>query len=151
LPLNIDIANFDDGWGEAELEPLCEDAILNCCAVLGKDVDGEVSIAFVDDTRIRELNKGYRNKDKATNVLSFPMSGDMLGDIVLSRETIAREAGEQGKSLKDHLTHLIIHGFLHLLGYDHMDEKSAAEMETIEIQTLAQLGIDNPYELNEPK
>jgi len=149
LPIQIDIANFDEGWGEANLDQLCRDAIITSCAVLGKEVDGELSIAFVKDARIRELNKGYRKKDKATNVLSFPMTGNMLGDIVLSRETIEREAAEQSKALRDHTTHLIIHGFLHLLGYDHIDEKNAEEMEMIEIASLAQLGIDNPYELKD--
>ena len=110
---------------------------------------GELSIAFVNDARIQELNRDYREKDKPTNVLSFPMDGALLGDIVLAFETIAGEAKEQGKIFEHHLTHLIVHGFLHVLGYDHLDDKSAAEMEAIEITTLAQLGIDNPYELKD--
>jgi len=118
--------------------------------VLGKDLDGELSLACVDDAAIQTLNRDYRGKDKPTNVLSFPIEGGpLLGDIVLAYETTKMEAAAQGKSFDHHLTHLIIHGFLHLLGYDHMDNKSAAIMESLEIAALSQLGIDNPYELTE--
>ncbi len=149
MPIHSDIAIKDEGWNAFDLNAICDRAIIQACAVLGYEETAELSLAFVDDTRIHALNRQFREKDKPTNVLSFPMDGMMLGDIVLARETIAREAGEQGKEFEHHLTHLIIHGFLHLLGYDHLDPKNASEMETIEIAALAQLGIDNPYELND--
>ncbi len=149
MSIHIDIILENEAWRNLDWKNTCQKAIITTCAVLGFEKSGELSVAIVSDARIQELNKNFRHKDKATNVLSFPMEGPMLGDIVLARETITEEAAEQGKSFKTHLTHLIIHGFLHLLGYDHMDEKSAAAMESIEIAALTQLGIDNPYELND--
>ena len=151
VSIHTDIAIEDNGWKAFNLDTICDEAVIAATAVLGFEENAELSIAFVDDARIQELNKQFRDKDKPTNVLSFPMEGIMLGDIVLARETIEREAKTQGKMFEHHLTHLIIHGFLHLLGYDHMDDESAVEMEAIEIEALAQLGIDNPYELNEPE
>ena len=149
MPVSIDIAVEDERWECLDFLGLCDVAIKASCSILENDVKGELSIAFVNDARIQELNRDYREKDKPTNVLSFPMDGALLGDIVLAFETIAGEAKEQGKIFEHHLTHLIVHGFLHVLGYDHLDDKSAAEMEAIEITTLAQLGIDNPYELKD--
>jgi probable rRNA maturation factor len=119
----------------------------------------EVAVRLTDDTEVRALNHDFRGKDKPTNVLSFPQvqadlleslanSDDgeiLLGDIVLARETCAREAEEKGVSLADHATHLIVHGALHLVGYDHMDDVAAAAMETLEVKALASLGIANPY------
>ena len=149
MSIHTDIAIRDEAWKSFDLDTICDRAIISACAVLGYEENTELSLAFVDDARIQELNREFRDKDKPTNVLSFPMDGALLGDIVLARETIAREAETQGKKIEDHLTHLIIHGFLHLLGYDHMDEKNASEMEAIEIAALTQLGIDNPYELKD--
>ena len=101
---------------------------------------------------MRRLNRDYRGKDKPTNVLSFPRRrllagrlGPLLGDIVLAAETVAREAEDEGLALDDHLTHLIVHGFLHLLGYDHEDEAEAAVMEGLETAILGGLGIADPY------
>lgn len=119
--------------------------------------DFSVSIVLTDDAEIRELNRDYRHKDKATNVLSFPMFDDFsqmpdieealeLGDIILALETIQAEADEQGKSLRDHLAHLLVHGFLHLCGFDHMTDAEAEEMEKLEIEILAAIGIADPYE-----
>ena len=102
-----------------------------------------------DDAQVRVLNRDYRNKDKATNVLSFPQSGPLLGDIILARETIAREAREKGATFEAHLTHLILHGWLHLQGFDHQTDAEATEMEAIEIAALARLGIDNPYQVSD--
>jgi len=150
LTLHIDIAIDDDGWKSSELDPLCYRTIIATCAVLGHELDGELSFAFVSDEAIQVLNREYRRKDKPTNVLSFPMKGPMLGDVVLARETITAEAKAQGKTFENHTAHLIIHGFLHLLGYDHRDDKEAAAMEALEIEALAQMGIDNPYEFNDP-
>ncbi|HEV2599134.1 rRNA maturation RNase YbeY [Sphingopyxis sp.] len=119
----------------------------------------EIAIRLTDDDEVHNLNRDFRGKDKPTNVLSFPQvqpdlleglsnSDDgeiLLGDIVLARETCAREADEKGVSLADHATHLIVHGTLHLVGYDHMDDASAAAMEALEVKALASLGIANPY------
>ena len=112
----------------------------------------EVSLVFTDDARVRRLNKQYRGKDRPTNVLSFPAArvapgrlGPPLGDIVLARETIAAESEDQGLTFADHLTHLIVHGFLHLLGYDHETDGEAAVMERLETAILARLAIADPY------
>ena len=112
---------------------------------------GELSLALVSDDIIKGLNRDYRGKDKLTNVLSFPSIGPgaILGDIVLARETIIREAQDAGKSFYDHVTHLMVHGFLHLQGYDHQTDEQAGIMEAIEIKALAALHIDNPYKINE--
>ena len=115
----------------------------------------EVAVRLTDDAEVHALNRDFRGKDKPTNVLSFPQvqadlletmanSDDgeiLLGDIVLARETCVREAGEKGVSVEDHATHLIVHGMLHLVGYDHMDDVSAAAMEALEVKALASLGI----------
>lgn len=119
----------------------------------------EVAVRLTDDAEVQRLNRDFRGKDKPTNVLSFPQvqvdllesldnSDDgeiLLGDIVLARETCAREAEEKGVPLADHATHLIVHGTLHLVGYDHMDEVGATAMETLEVKALASLGVGNPY------
>lgn len=108
---------------------------------------GAVAIVLMDDDAIRDINHQFRGKNKPTNVLSFPSDekGE-LGDILLAYETIAREAADQGKSMKAHTTHLLVHGTLHLLGYDHETDEQAKVMESLEISICAQLGIDNPYE-----
>lgn len=108
----------------------------------------EVAIVLANDTMIRQLNDEFRGMDKATNVLSFPADdGEMLGDVILSVETLEREAAQQHKTVQDHATHLLIHGLLHLLGYDHeLGEQEAEEMEAVEIAMLAVLNIANPYE-----
>jgi|GEM_PF-41588 len=120
----------------------------------------EISFLFSNDAHIQKLNKEYRAKDRPTNVLSFPqaeLSTQSLteallfqepltiGDIALAEETIIREATEQNKTFQDHLTHLIIHGVLHLAGYDHIDEDEANHMESLEIEILEKFNISNPY------
>lgn len=106
---------------------------------------------LLDDAAQQALNRDWRQIDKPTNVLSFPQIEPfgpvvgILGDITLARETLEREAAEMGKSLTDHYTHLVVHGFLHILGYDHTDETEALVMEGLETQILANLGIDDPY------
>ncbi|CAN5619855.1 hypothetical protein BH10PSE14_BH10PSE14_33180 [soil metagenome] len=124
----------------------------------------EISIRLTDDDEVRTLNAQYRDKDKPTNVLSFPMiqpdlldtvttnSDDgevLLGDIVLAHGVCAREAEERGISLADHATHLIVHGTLHLLGYDHLGEDEAEAMEAIETDALTSLGLADPYLIRE--
>jgi probable rRNA maturation factor len=112
----------------------------------------ELSIVLTSDAEQRELNRDWRGIDQPTNVLSFPqiepfgpVSG-LLGDIVLARETLLREALDLGKSLDEHFTHLVVHGFLHILGYDHVAEDEALAMEGLETQILKTLGIPDPYE-----
>ena len=113
----------------------------------------ELGVVREDDAHIRTLNAGWRGKDKPTNVLSFPAfpvnSGEklppMLGDIVLAAETVAREAELEGKPLDHHITHLVVHGVLHLLGHDHEAEAEAERMEALERAALARLAIPDPY------
>ena len=114
--------------------------------------ESEISLVFTDDAHIRQLNRQYRKKDKATNVLSFPAAagviggvGPLIGDLVFAAETIAAEAERDGVARDDHLTHLIVHGFLHLLGHDHEDDGEAAVMEGLETAILRDLGIADPY------
>ncbi|WP_426266996.1 rRNA maturation RNase YbeY [Sphingomonas sp. LHG3443-2] len=120
----------------------------------------ELSVVLTSDEEVRSLNAEWRGKDKPTNVLSFPQAEPdeldgaatpgpelMLGDIVLARETCAREAEEKALPLPDHAAHLLVHGTLHLLGYDHMDDETAEDMEAREIRALARLGLANPYEV----
>ena len=112
----------------------------------------EVTVILSDDDHIRSLNRRFRKKDKPTNVLSFaagpPVAGrygPLLGDVVLARETLAGEAAERGIRLADHATHLIVHGFLHLIGYDHESEPEAVVMEGLETFIMEDLGIADPY------
>ncbi len=119
-------------------------------ACVSGDEEVELSIVLADDALVQHLNKTWRGKDQPTNVLSFPAGEntagiDHLGDIVLALETITREAREQDKKPADHLTHLVVHGMLHLLGYDHEDDDEAEEMEALERRILAGLGIADPY------
>lgn len=108
--------------------------------------DRELSVLFTDDARIHELNRKWRGKDKATNVLSFPQAGGLLlGDVILSAETLQREAALADKPLEDHMAHLLIHGYLHLLGYDHEAVDDAEKMERLERVALKSLGISDPY------
>ncbi len=116
----------------------------------------EVAVVLADDAFVQNLNNQYRGKNKPTNVLSFPadsivsttnnqQSTTEFGDIILALETIEKEAIIQGKTFRNHASHLLIHGFLHLLGYDHIEEKDAVLMEKMEIKILKKLSISNPY------
>jgi probable rRNA maturation factor len=113
----------------------------------------ELSLVFTDDRSIREINAEWRHQDKPTNVLSFPafpvapgtMPGPMLGDVIVAYETLKREAEELEKPFEEHLTHLLVHGFLHLFGYDHIEDDEAERMEGLETRILARLGLSDPY------
>jgi probable rRNA maturation factor len=110
----------------------------------------EVSILLTDDDEMRALNRTWRSKDTATNVLSFPASDDpseagLLGDVALAYATTAKEAREANIALADHAAHLVVHGVLHLLGFDHMQDDEAERMEALERRALASLGITDPY------
>jgi len=117
----------------------------------GADEAYEISIVLADDAFVRDLNRQYRNIDKPTNVLSFPAEDEdaqgpcLLGDVVLAYETIAREALANGTPMLDHVSHLIVHGALHLLGFDHEEEEAAEVMEARETAILARLGVKDPY------
>ena len=116
-------------------------------AALGT-VEGDIVVLLTDDAAVRDLNGRFRDKDKPTNVLSFPAPENAfphLGDIVLAYGVCATEAEAQGKTLADHLSHLVVHGVLHLLGRDHEDDAEAEEMEAEERDILAQIGVADPY------
>ena len=149
----------DERWAEAGLEPLAERA---CAAALDHlGIDGaEISLLACDDTRIAALNADFRGKPVPTNVLSWPSEergaeapgGEPLppedlelGDIAIAFETCAREAAAADKPFADHVTHLLVHGTLHLLGYDHIEDKDAGLMEALEVEILGKLGIADPY------
>ena len=154
--MTVSIEVEDESWlALAGLEALARTAV--AAALAGAEEEGacEVALLFTDDASIAEINAEWRGKDKPTNVLSFPTPDDMpvpegeaypLGDIVLAHGVITREAEEQGKTLQDHTTHLIVHGVLHLLGYDHESDGEAEEMERLEADILKGLGISDPYE-----
>ncbi|WP_169308480.1 rRNA maturation RNase YbeY [Ferrimonas aestuarii] len=121
-------------------------------AALANERDiAELSIRIVDNEESQSLNRDYRGKDKPTNVLSFPFEAppmvptDLIGDLVISAEVVEKEAKEQQKSASDHWAHMVVHGCLHLVGYDHIEDEEAEQMEALERQILAGLGIADPY------
>jgi probable rRNA maturation factor len=134
--------HLQDARWKKTLHPYCKTIGSIVAAVNAK---GEISIVLADDDFVQNLNKQYRGKNKPTNVLSFPNEDEPLGDVILAFETVAREAEEQGKTFRDHAAHLIVHGILHLMGYDHEDEGEADKMEAREAKILKKLGIANPY------
>ncbi len=132
--------------------PDCEAVVERAAQAALGSVEGDVVILLTDDATVQDLNARFRDRDRATNVLSFPAAESAaphLGDLVLAHGVCAREAAEQGKSLSDHLSHLTVHGVLHLLGRDHADDAEADEMEAEERSILASLGVADPYGLNE--
>ena len=168
MPLVVETAVASELWPAGEWEALASAAVAAALAATQYarlDQAGyavEVSVRFADDAEVRQLNRQYRHKDKPTNVLSFPMvqpdliealSNDdgeqLLGDIILAAETCAGEAVEKGASVADHATHLIVHGTLHLLGYDHERDDEAERMERLERTVLEGLGLADPYAVRE--
>jgi probable rRNA maturation factor len=162
----VDIACEDDAWESLDfpVQDLLQDLTHRVRVRIAPwcDQDWEVSVLLTNDAGIRPLNAEHRGKDKATNVLSFgvleaPVTQELwqayahpgmpflLGDIVLSYDTLEREAKEQDKTFQNHLSHLMVHGLLHLLGYDHIEEEEAQLMESLECDILAGAGVPNPY------
>ena len=155
MPVEIDIA--DPRWREVSGMTACVEraasAARDCLAA--SDVAGPVAIRLSNDGEVRELNRTFRGKDTPTNVLSFPAPADessshfadepSMGDIILALETVQREAEIDGKKFESHVAHLVIHGVLHLAGFDHEEHEDAEEMESLEIEVLQRLGIENPY------
>ncbi|WFU41006.1 rRNA maturation RNase YbeY [Bradyrhizobium sp. CB82] len=157
LPMTEVLVVADCWQGEPDAEGVIQRAIAEAAAMIDDDFAGaEVAVMLTDDSGIRTLNSNWRGIDKPTNVLSFPAlqpegewkPGDaprMLGDIAIAYETLRREATEEQKPFDHHLSHLAVHGFLHLIGYDHENDADAEEMEGLERDVLAQLGIPDPY------
>lgn len=145
IPFDISALIQSAHWSDNA--PLIQKSVIAAYNVLEGPRIGELSIVLSDNKEVQRLNRDYRGKDKPTNVLSFPVPqpAPLLGDIVLAYETIRDEALQKNIAFEDHVAHLLIHGFLHLQGYDHIEESSAAEMEALEIKALALLNIDNPY------
>ncbi|MDC9727453.1 MAG: rRNA maturation RNase YbeY [Candidatus Thioglobus sp.] len=140
---SINDSSIDEGYLAASLQQVIAD--------LGKP-ESELLIRIVNKAEIQSLNKTYRHNDKTTNVLSFPsdlpieIDESILGDVVICRDVVASEAKDQRKSFDDHLLHMAIHGTLHLMGYDHIDDKDANKMETLEVKILEKMNIANPYQ-----
>ncbi len=159
--INIDISVTCLLWREAvsEVEDICRQAVRAAVLATLKlstmtIAQAEVSLVLSDNTFIQGLNRQYRNIDRPTNVLAFPGNDPqmnaspmpiVLGDVVVAFESALAEAREENKSLADHLRHLVVHGTLHLLGFDHQNDADADEMETLEIKVLSSLGVGNPY------
>lgn len=154
--ISFEIAREDERWQDFDIETISA----NCASSLTEEKPdglraGEISLLFTDDAAVQKLNRDWRGKDKPTNVLSFPaeefpvLEGmpAPLGDIALALETCVREAGKKKITVENHLAHLILHGILHLMGYDHVMDGEAAEMEDLERRLLARLGIADPYGL----
>lgn len=155
MTVHVELAIEAPGWkAVAALEALVQRAVdgAACGAGVILAKEAEVSLLLCDDQTMRDLNRDWRGLDQPTNVLSFPVptplplhEKPLLGDIAVAFETVHREAQESAKTLSDHLTHLVVHGFLHLLGHDHGTETEGAAMEGLEIRILADLGISDPY------
>lgn len=167
----IEVAvQLEPGWSESiDWEALGTRAVVAAIGVtpyadiIAAAYAAEISIRLTEDDEVRTLNLAYRQKDKPTNVLSFPMVQDdlletldnsddgevLLGDIILARGVCEREAAEKGVATEIHATHLIVHGTLHLLGYDHMEDEEAEAMEDLERAALATLDIGDPYLVND--
>lgn len=162
LDIGLDWGSSD--FGQKEVEKAVDAAVRFAAIPELADpaVPVSVSVKLSDNAEVHALNREWREKDKPTNVLSFPMLDDdeidalldgtynapeiMLGDIILAYEICADEAAEKGISIADHATHLLVHGMLHLLGHDHIDDEEAEAMEALEVKALASMGLHNPYD-----
>lgn len=161
-PLALDVIVAADGWHAAVGNPDVVAARAARAAFAGGagDLPGrgaEAAVRLTDDAEVRDLNRSYRDIDRPTNVLSFSAFDDddrrrlppdmpmVLGDVVVALETTLAEAGAEGKTAENHLSHLVVHGMLHLLGFDHLEDAEAAAMERLETDVLAGLGIADPY------
>jgi probable rRNA maturation factor len=157
--MELDVVIEDDRWQAAGLEPLAERAVGALMLHLGME-EAELCVMGCDDARIAGLNAEFRGKPRATNVLSWPSEergadtpggqphppfDPEWGDIALAYDTCLAEAEASGRPFQDHVTHLIVHGTLHLLGYDHENEQDAVRMERLEVEILGNLGISDPY------
>lgn len=161
-PVEIDVDERSPRWRDAlpEAARIAEAAARAALAGCGRApaAPAELAIVLGDDALLRDLNRTWRGQDKPTNVLSFAAGEDappapgaplLLGDVVLGFETVAAEAAQQEKPLAHHLAHLVIHGVLHLLGFDHQEAAEAARMEALETRILAGIGIPDPYRVGE--
>lgn len=154
--ITLDVMIESPLWNK---EPDAEAVVRRAIAAAAKSTakrDAELAILLTDDSAIREINRQWRDQDKPTNVLSFPSSTAgaetaHLGDIVIAYETLAGEAEAENKPFAHHLAHLTIHGYLHLLGHDHMNDSEAETMERLEAALLGQIGIPDPYAHSEPR
>ena len=159
MSLRIDFVETSRRWrGALPARSLARQAVAAALAETGVKLmrGAEVSVHLVGDSDIQALNAQWRGKDAPTNVLSFPavepdrLSQTMLlGDILIAFETVSREAEAEGKTLPDHFRHLVVHGFLHLLGHDHGEDDEAEAMEAMEVRALARLGVADPYASSE--
>lgn len=155
ISVQVDHPKWFEWHSEAEWEEFFGPFAVATCEKIHVNIPIEVSIFLTHDSYVHELNKHYRSKDKTTNVLSFPqqtmipknsLEPVMLGDIVMSFETIQKEAKEQNILFMNHLSHLFVHGLLHLFGYDHEEEEEAEVMEALEVNILSTLNVKNPYQ-----
>ena len=156
----IDVEIEEDGWLDVlpDAVAVIETAVTAALKAADFKDQADVVVLLCDDSEMRRLNAEYRNKDKATNVLSFPAPRSMrikgvlehLGDMALGLETCVREAKDQGKTVKNHVLHLSVHGALHLLGYDHIHDAQAQTMENLEREILKSLGVADPYATDGP-
>lgn len=161
--MSVDVVIEDPRWDALGLEALAERAFDSTLSHLGLEPEAwECCVMACDDTRIADLNADFRDKPTPTNVLSWPSEergveidgarpelpvgpDPELGDIAIAYDTCARESETAGKPMQDHVTHLLVHGVLHLLGFDHIRDKDAALMEGLEVEILGKLGLNNPY------
>jgi probable rRNA maturation factor len=151
-PLQIDIQMQSPLWDAQPLAAQTIRAAIGAAASILSTAGGEVSIVLTNDSAIRDLNRGWRGIDKPTNVLSFPVSSQtisgetrLLGDIVIAYETLERECDDENRIFLHHLAHLAVHGFLHLIGYDHQTDVQAEEMEGLESKIMMRLNLPDPY------
>jgi probable rRNA maturation factor len=147
----IEVEVEDEAWTDALPDAVA--VVERAAAAALGSVEGDVVVLLTDDAAVHDLNARFRDRNQPTNVLSFPAAESAaphLGDLVLAFGVCAAEAGAQGKTLADHLTHLTVHGVLHLLGRDHVDEAEAESMEAEERTLLASLGVADPYRPHDP-